>query len=68
MSEMSIAAENLPLPRRDVSRKKLPRRCRTVMVSKKQLPRRCRDAIDYKLTAAAPLPRWFSKKSFEFDC
>jgi hypothetical protein len=51
---MSIAAENLPLPRRDVSRKKLPRRCR--------------DAIDYKLTAAAPLTRWFSKKSFEFDC
>jgi hypothetical protein len=53
-AEMSIAAKNLPLPRRDVSRKKLPRRCR--------------DAIDYKLTAAAPLPRWFKKKSFEFDC
>jgi hypothetical protein len=50
---MSIAAENLPLPRRDVSRKKLPRRYRTAMVSKKTLPRRCRDAIDYKLTAAA---------------
>jgi hypothetical protein len=41
-SEMSIAAENLPLPRRDVSRKKLPRRCRTAMVSKKTLPRRDR--------------------------
>jgi hypothetical protein len=50
---MSIAAENLPLPHRYVSRKKLPRRCRTAMVSKKTLPRRCRDAIDYKLTAAA---------------
>jgi hypothetical protein len=24
---MSIAVENLPLPRRDISRKKLPRRC-----------------------------------------
>jgi hypothetical protein len=54
-AEMSIAAENLPLPRRDVSRKELPRRCRTAMVSKK----RCRDAIDYKLTTATPLPRWF---------
>jgi hypothetical protein len=51
--EMSIAAENLPLPRRDVSRKKLPRRCRTAMVSKKTLPRRCPDATDYKLAAAA---------------
>jgi hypothetical protein len=50
---MSIAAENLPLPRRDVSRKKLPRRCRTATASKKMLPCRCRDAIDYKLAAAA---------------
>jgi hypothetical protein len=53
VTEMSIAAENLPLPRRDVSRKKLPRRCLTTMVSKKTLPRRCRDAIDYKIAAAA---------------
>jgi hypothetical protein len=42
ITEMSIAAENLPLPRRDVSRKKLRRRCRTAMVSKKPLPRRDR--------------------------
>jgi hypothetical protein len=27
-TEMSIAAEKLPLPHRDVRKKKLPRRCR----------------------------------------
>jgi hypothetical protein len=45
---MSIAAEKLPLPRRDVIKKKLPRRCRTAMVYKKKLPRRCRTAMVYK--------------------
>ncbi len=47
-SEMSIAAEELPLPRRDVRKEKLPRRCRAAMVYKKKLPRRCRDATAYK--------------------
>jgi hypothetical protein len=47
---MSIAAENLSLPRRDVSRKKLPRHCRTAMVSKKTLPRRCRDGFQKNLS------------------
>jgi hypothetical protein len=79
---MSIAAEKLPLPRRDVRKKKLPRRCRAAMVYKKKLPRRCRDAtaykkilprrcrdaMAYKLAAAAPLPRWFSKKFSKFHC
>jgi len=47
---MSIAAENLLLPRRDVSRKKLPLRCRTAMVSKKTLRRRCRDGFQKNLS------------------
>jgi len=49
---MSIAAENLPLPRRGDYQKKLPRRCRDAMNYKKKLPRRalkkpcrCRDGI-----------------------
>jgi hypothetical protein len=37
---MSIAAEKLPLPRRDVRKKKLPRRCRDATADKKILPRR----------------------------
>jgi hypothetical protein len=79
---MSIAAEKLPLPHRDARKKKLLRRCRTAMVYKnklprrcrdataykKILPRRCRDAMAYKLAAAAPLPRWFSKKFSKFHC
>ncbi len=40
VSEMSIAAEKLPLPRRDVRKKKLPRRCRDATAYKKILPRR----------------------------
>jgi hypothetical protein len=81
-AEMSIAAEKLPLPCRDIRQKKLPRRCRDAMVYKKKLPRRCRDATAYKkilphrfrdamahkLVAAALLPRWFSKKCFKFHC
>ncbi len=43
-TEMSIAADKLPLPRRDVRKKKLPRRDGY----KKKLPRRCRDATAYK--------------------
>ncbi len=43
-SEMSIAAEKLPLPRRDVRNKSY----RAAMVYKKKLPRRCRDATAYK--------------------
>jgi hypothetical protein len=43
ITEMSIAAEKLPLPRRDVRKK------------------------SYR-AAAAPLPRWFSKKFFKFHC
>jgi hypothetical protein len=41
---MSIAAEKLPLPRRDVRKKSY----RAAMVYKKKLPRRCRDATAYK--------------------
>jgi hypothetical protein len=37
--EMSIAAEKLPLPRRDVSKKQLPRRCRDTTAYKNILPR-----------------------------
>ncbi len=51
-AEMSIAAEKLPLPRRDVRKKKLPRRCRDATAYKKSLPRRdglqtcrCRDGF-----------------------
>ena len=58
-SEMSIAAEDLPLPRRDDNQGKLPRRCRDAPLKKftatAPLPRR---AIK-KLAAAAPLPRWY---------
>jgi len=43
-AEMSIAAEELPLPRRDVRKKSY----RAAMVYKKKLPRRCRDATAYK--------------------
>jgi hypothetical protein len=50
---MSIAVENLPLPRRDGLLKKSPRRCRTTMVYKNKLPPRCRDDSFKKL----PLPR-----------
>jgi hypothetical protein len=50
---MSIAAEKLPLPRRDVRKKKLPRRCRDATDYKKILPHRCRDVMAYKLAAAA---------------
>jgi hypothetical protein len=58
---MSIAAENLPLPRRNVSRKKLPRRCRTAMVSKKTLPRRHRHSGSGAAAAvAAAAPPWTS--------
>jgi hypothetical protein len=39
-TEMSIAAEELPLLRRDVRKKKLPRRCRDATAYKKILPRR----------------------------
>ncbi len=44
LSEMSIAAEELPLPRRGVRKKSY----RAAMVYKKKLPRRCRDATAYK--------------------
>jgi hypothetical protein len=37
---MSIAAEKLPLPRRDVRKKKLPRRCRDEFLKNLPLPRR----------------------------
>jgi hypothetical protein len=50
---MSIAAEKLPLPRRDVRQKKLPHRCHDATAYKKILPRRYRDAMAYKLAAAA---------------
>ncbi len=43
-SEMSIAAEKLPLPRRVVRKKSY----RAAMVYKKKLPRHCRDATAYK--------------------
>jgi len=46
---MSIAAENLPLPRRGDYQKKPPRR----------------DELFKKATA--PLPRWYSKKCFDFQ-
>jgi hypothetical protein len=67
---MSIAAEKLPLPlpHRDARKKKLPRRCHDATAYKKILPRRCRDVMAYKLAAAAPLPRWFSKKCSKFHC
>ncbi len=44
LAEMSIAAEKLPLPRRDVRKKSY----RAAMVYKKKLPHRCRDATAYK--------------------
>ncbi len=50
---MSIAADKLPLPRRDVRKKKQPRRCRDATAYKKVLPRRYRDAMAFKLAAAA---------------
>ncbi len=51
--EMSIAVENLPLPRHDGLLKKSPHRCRAAMVYKNNLPPRCRDDFFQNL----PLPR-----------
>jgi hypothetical protein len=45
---MSTAADKLPLPRRDVRIKKLPRRCRDATAYKKILPRRYHDAMIFK--------------------
>jgi hypothetical protein len=45
---MSIAAENLPLPRCGDKKEKLQDRCRAVVVKKEKLTRRCRAARNYK--------------------
>ncbi len=64
LSEMSIAAEKLPLPRRDVRKKSY---CAAV-ATRRLIKISCRDAMAYKLAAAAPLLQWFSKKCFKFHC
>jgi hypothetical protein len=50
---MSIAAEKLPLPHRDVRNKKLPRRRRDDFSQNLPRPRRCRDDFFQNL----PQPR-----------
>ncbi len=53
-AEMSIAAENLPLPRRRRFKNLIPRRAAIKVEATAPLPHR--DALLKKPTAAAPLP------------
>jgi hypothetical protein len=68
-SEMSMAVENSPLPRRDDKSKTLTYRSRTAVIKTENLPRRYRTAFKINSTATAPPPRRLLEKCFIFsDC
>jgi hypothetical protein len=55
---MPIAAEKLPLPHRDVRKKKLTRRCQDATAYKKILLRRCRDSFQKMFQISLPRLYW----------